>query len=604
MPIWNLSNTGTHNSGEQTGAPQSQLPSLIQSFFASQLNEVYARARKAEDRPILETLLANMRVEWTVDRADTARIPASGPVVAVCNHPFGILDGAILMTMLSKVRSDVKILSNYFLSAIPELAPHCIFVDPFKRSETKGANSRGLRQAISHLKNGGLLIVFPAGEVSHWQFRYAQVSDPEWSDTTTRLVRITKAAVVPILCMGRNSVPFHLLGMIHPLLRTTRLPKELLNKTGKQIEVRIGSPITASRIQGIADDAKAIRYLRWRTYLLANRQEQAGQMISPPAFLKREPEQIAPEIAKSEIIAEMSALDSCDSKLDECREFAVYSAGADQIPKVLREIGRLREITFRQVGEGTGRALDLDSFDSYYTHLILWNKNNQEIAGAYRVVSTREVLRDKGMHGLYTSSLFNFDPKFFEAIGPAAELGRSFIRPEYQKQFTPLLLLWKGLARYAVLQAKVPVLFGAVSISNNYNRSSRDLLVRFFRTQAAGPLARLVKPKRVFHPRMLRDWELAAVQNITDIEDLADSIADIEDDRKGVPVLLRQYLRMGGAILGFNVDRKFSNTLDGLIMTDLRKTEPSRLRPYMTGASWNAYQQMTGKVLSPETMLA
>jgi len=164
--------------------------------------------------------------------------------------------------------------------------------------------------------------------------------------------------------------------------------------------------------------------------------------------------------------------------------------------------------------------------------------------------------------------------------------------------------LWKGLARYAVLHAKVPVLFGAVSISNNYNRSSRELLVRFFRTQAAGPLAQLVRPKRAFRPRMLRDWELAAVQNITDLEDLADSIADIEDDRKGVPVLLRQYLRMGGSILGFNVDRKFSNSLDGLIMADLRKTEPARLRPYMSGASWNAYLQMTGKAPAPETMFA
>jgi putative hemolysin len=604
MPIWNPSNTGSHNQGEQPGAPHLQLPSLIESFFASQLNDVYAKARQAEDRPILETLLENMRVEWTVDSSDTARIPASGPVVAVCNHPFGILDGAILITMLSKVRSDVKILSNYFLSAIPELAPHCIFVDPFKRSETKYANSKGLRQAILHLKNGGLLIVFPAGEVSHWRFRYAQVSDPEWSDTTTRLIRITKAVTVPILCMGRNSVPFHLLGMIHPLLRTTRLPKELLNKTGKQIEVRIGSPIAANRIEGIADDAKATRYLRWRTYLLGNRQEHPGQIISAPAFLKREPEPIAPEVAKTEVIAEMAALESCENKLDECRDFTVYSASADQIPNALKEIGRLREVTFRQVGEGTGRALDLDPFDSYYTHLILWNKSNQEIAGAYRVVSTREVLRDKGVHGLYTSSLFNFDPKFFDAIGPAAELGRSFIRPEYQKQFAPLLLLWKGLARYAVLHAKVPVLFGAVSISNNYNRSSRELLVRFFRTQAAGPLAQLVKPKRAFRPRMLRDWELAAVQNITDLEDLADSIADIEDDRKGVPVLLRQYLRMGGSILGFNVDRKFSNTLDGLIMTDLRKTEPARLRPYMTGASWNAYLEMTGKIASTEVMIA
>ncbi|HWX54722.1 MAG TPA: GNAT family N-acyltransferase [Verrucomicrobiae bacterium] len=586
---------------EQAQSSKALLPSFFQSLFTSQLNELYSKVRLTEDRPILETLMASMRVEFAVGPADVARIPATGPVVAICNHPFGILDGAILITLLLKVRPDVKILANYFLHAIPELASHCIFVDPFGRGETKTTNSRGLRQAISHLKTGGLLLVFPAGEVSHWQFRYAQVADPEWNETTARLIRITGATTVPFLCMGRNSVPFHLLGMIHPLLRTTRLPWELLNKAGKQFEVRVGSPIPARKIENISLDTEATRFLRWRTYLLASRGEAATQTVmnlGAPILLKKVPEPVAPEVEKPAIVAEMSALHSAGKALDENREFAVYSAGADQIPDSLKEIGRLREMAFREVGEGTGRGRDLDRFDAYYTHLVLWDKAKQEIAGAYRVANTQEVLRDKGVQGLYTSTLFTFAPKFFQAIGPAAELGRSFVRSEYQKQYAPLLMLWKGLARYAVLQARVPVLFGAVSVSSSYNRASRELLVGYFRSRASDPLAKLVRPKRSFRPRMLRDWELSAVQHLLDLEELGTSIADMEEDRKGVPILLRQYLRMGGSILAFNVDRKFSNVLDGLIMVDLRQTGPARLKPYMTGECWDAYLRIA-KASSP-----
>jgi putative hemolysin len=599
MPLWTDSaSSGASNQLEPVNSHKALLPALFQSFFASQLNDIYSQARKAEGRPILENLLKNMRVALDVAPEDIARVPASGPVVALCNHPFGILDGAILITLLLKIRPDVKILANYFLSAIPELAPHCIYVDPFRRGETQSANQKGLRQAISHLKNGGLLLVFPAGEVSHWQFRRGAISDPQWSEIPARLIRMTQATTVPFLCMGRNSVPFHLLGMIHPLLRTTRLPRELLNKAGKQVEVRVGSPIPAKKIETIASDAEATRYLRWRTYLLSSRRQQEMQPFANlprPVLLRKAPAAIVPPRSRESIAAEINALDPAQSRLVENREFAVLSATANQIPGALQEIGRLREITFREVGEGTGKATDLDSFDSYYTHLVLWDKIKQEIAGAYRVVSTREVLRDKGVAGLYTSTLFSFDPKFFHQIGPAAELGRSFIRPEYQKQYAPLLLLWKGLARYALVQAKVPVLFGPVSISSSYNRASRELLVRYFRSHPAGQLARMVKPKKSFRSRMLRDWELSTVQHLLDIEELGTSIADMEDDRKGVPILLRQYLRLGGSILAFNVDRKFSNVLDGLIMTDLRKTDPARLKPYMTDESWDAWAQITGK---------
>jgi putative hemolysin len=266
--------------------------------------------------------------------------------------------------------------------------------------------------------------------------------------------------------------------------------------------------------------------------------------------------------------------------LAESLEFTTFAAQASQIPNALREIGRLREITFREAGEGTGKELDLDEYDSTYTHLVLWSKTKQEIAGAYRLACTHEILKGKQLPGLYTSTLFNYDPRFFEQLGPAVELGRSFIRAEYQKQYAPLMMLWKAIVRYAVLQARVPILFGAVSISGQYDLASRELMVKFFESQHSSFLASLVRPRRPFRSRPLRPWEVAALSSLWGMDELSASIADIERDGKGLPILLKQYVRMGGAVLCFNIDRKFSDVLDALIMVDLRTTDSTRLKPY------------------------
>ena len=566
-----------------SNSQQRAFPALFRAFFENQLHDLYTKVKQKEGGHILENLLDELQVKMNVAPEDLVRIPKTGPVVVVCNHPFGILDGAMIGALLSEVRHDAKILANYLLAAMPELAPDCIFVDPFNRKSSPEVNRKGLKQAITHLRSGGLLVIFPAGEVSHWQFRYGQIVDPEWSETTARLIRITQAVTVPVLCTGRNSLPFHLLGLVHPMLRTTRLPSELLNKAGKQIEVRIGCPIPAEKINRIPGDAQATRYLRARTYLLAARRGQQDRPVAVPVFSglpPRKPGPVAPETPRDFIAEEIQSLSS-RCTLSESGEFAVFAALSSQIPRALREIGRLREITFRDAGEGTGKDLDLDEYDSTYTHLILWSKTKQQIAGAYRLGCTHELLKSKQVSGLYTSTLFHYDSRFFEQLGPAVELGRSFIRAEYQKQYAPLMMLWKGIVRYAVLQAKVPILFGAVSISGNYDLASRELMVKFFESQHSSVLSGLVRPRRPFRSRPLRPWEAAALSSLWGMDELSASIADIERDGKGIPILLKQYVRMGGTVLCFNIDRRFSNVLDALIMVDLRITDPARLKPYI-----------------------
>ena len=260
---------------------------------------------------------------------------------------------------------------------------------------------------------------------------------------------------------------------------------------------------------------------------------------------------------------------------------------ASEGPTLLQELGRLREITFRAAGEGTGRHRDLDRFDRYYWHLLLWNRTTQELVGAYRAGCTAEILTAHGIRGLYTSTLFRYDARLFGRLGPALELGRSFVRPEYQRQYAPLLLLWKGIARLVTMYPENAVLFGAVSISNEYNHASREMIYRFFEARIVeDELAGMIEPRRPFRPPLLRRWDCRAMCHaLRDLDQLSEPVTDVESDGKGLPILLRQYAKIGGKLLGFNVDRKFSNVLDGLVVVDLRQTDPAVLDRYMGRAA-------------------
>jgi putative hemolysin len=562
--------------------PSNRLPAplagAVNRFLQiDRLEALYARA--SAEHGFVRRLLDDLEVRIDVSPADFEKIPATGAVVALSNHPFGILDGVMLADLLARARPDVRILTNQLLGELPELAPICFFIDPFERPESRVANGRALKQAIVHLRSGGLLLVFPAGEVSHFDLKKRAICDPEWNRTAARLVRITRAKSLPILIRGANGIPFQMLGMVHPRLRTAALPVEMLNKRGKSVEIRIGGVIDSSRIEAIPDDTDAgdaTRYLRLRVELLARRNSDLAEHASHDTF------PVAAKTAVEALADEIGALpESC--KLEETREFAVYLADAPAIPLALQEIGRLREITFRAAGEGTGQPVDLDRFDPHYLHLFLWSKEKREIAGAYRLGDVPALMSRFGLKGLYTGSLFRFNARFVRQLGPSLELGRSFIRPDYQRQFAPLLLLWKGIAAWVSRHPEYSMLIGAVSVSNRYSPASRELIARYFEKQNAAEEWRgEVKARRPLRGNLVQKWETEALCSLLpDVEDLSAPIADLEPDGKGIPILVRQYVKLGGKLLAFSVDPRFANTLDGFVMVDLTRTSPEILARYM-----------------------
>lgn len=300
------------------------------------------------------------------------------------------------------------------------------------------------------------------------------------------------------------------------------------------------------------------------------------------------------EAPRATLEAEIGALPP-DQRLVERGRFHVYCARAGQIPRTLQEIGRLRELTFRAVGEGTGRGTDVDLFDAFYLHLFVWDAHAGSLVGAYRLGLVDEILARHGKRGLYTHSLFKYRTRMLESLSPAIELGRSFVRVEYQRSFAPLLLLWAGIGRFIERSPRYAVLFGPVSISARYAPASRRLIVEYLSAHRADTgLAREVRPRRPFRAGVSAPAPNASAAPGS-VEELSRRIAEIEPDGKGVPVLLRHYLELGGRLLGFNLDPDFSDTLDGLIMVDLREVEEAVMVRYMGKrgvASFRAYHAL------------
>ncbi len=558
------------------------------------LAKEYARLQPTDSpRTFVQQSFKTLGVTYRVDAGSLENIPREGPVIVVANHPFGAIEGMLMVELLLQRRRDVRIMANSFLKRIPELQHIFIGVNPYGHASATQKNTGAMRQGIRWLGQGGLLVMFPAGDVStiRMKGRRLTIEDGEWDKSVARLARRTDACVVPLHFSGHNSPAFYLASLLHPFLKTLLLPRQMINKRGREIALRIGKVIHHQRLAKLENDVERAAYLRLRTYLLAYRKTEEAQHESAKA-LKEEKQPLIAAVDPTLLAAEVQQLPKKQC-LTKAGEFEVYYARSQQIPWSLREIGRLREISFRDAGEGSGKAMDIDLYDSFYLHLFVWNRKEKQIVGGYRLGLVDEIVAKYGRRGLYSHTLFKYSRGFLYRIGAALELGRSFVRPEYQRDFAPLMLLWKGIGAYIAAHPRYAVLFGPVSISDEYSSMSQRILVDFLRLNVFdAALGRQVRPRSPYRKKTAARSLVSRVVRGKTIEELSELVADIESDRKGVPVLIRQYLKLGGRILGFNIDNQFSNVVDGLVLVDLRETDPRILYKYMgqtAGADFIAY---------------
>ncbi len=577
---------------------QKRLLSLLQSLAdpvvrGRGLNEHYAellRRLQSGEGSFYDTGLDVLGVRYKVSEEDLKRIPKEGPVFVLANHPYGGVDGLVLGSILDRVRPDSKLLVNYLLGKINDMGGRCFYVNPFGGEEATRANLKGMKESLRWLRQGHALATFPAGTVSHLKWWRRRVTDPTWVENIAPLILKSKAVVVPMYFEGRNSNLFQAAGLVHPLLRTAMLGREMLNNKNREIKVRIGNPISAKRLLHFGGNREIMDFLRLRTYIQKSRNLADKTVFLRDARKAHTGQPIVKAEPIEKIEEELNDLPP-ESVLWEQDPFIVYAAKAPQIPHTLLELGRLREITFRAVGEGTGDKHDLDKFDSLYWHLFIWNREEREIVGAYRLGLTDEIMPEHGKSGLYTTTLFRIKTKVLNKLNPAIELGRSFIVQKYQRKPVSLGLLWKGIGQFICRHPSHCMLFGPVSISTEYQGLSKNLMVTFLREHSFDQeLGSKVKARHPMRSRFFDSLDKKSFKrSVRDIEDVSALISEIEEGDRGVPVLLRQYMKMNASFLSFNVDPLFNDSLDGLMVVDLRNSPAKALARYMTPSGAEAF---------------
>ncbi|WP_414718397.1 lysophospholipid acyltransferase family protein [Thaumasiovibrio subtropicus] len=550
------------------------------------LNKYYQhRPHNASLDHFLRYTLDVLGIDYQVQRGQLNAVPRQGATLIVANHPLGAVEGVILAELIRNVRKDVKVLANHYLKSVPELSELFIGVDVFEGENAVKANIRALREANKHLQNGGALLVFPAGEVSTFDKQSGKLLDKEWSRSVAKMIRKTKATTVPMFINGRNSKPFYLAGKIHPILRTLMLGRELLNKRKQRIDIAIGEAIHYSEVKGLSDETRLVHYLRLNTYLLGSTFQIGRNEHEKCTTYDVD---IIEPVEKRSLAKEIAGLSPSAFLLSQ-GAFDVYCAPSGDIPLVMRELGRIREVNFRAVGEGTGLEADIDAFDGYYQQLFVWDRENACIVGAYRLGVVNELVENHGIQGLYSRTLFDYDERFVAQLDGAIELGRSVIAREYQRSLSALLLLWKGIATFASRHPNITKLFGPVSISNDYSALARKLIAETMTIHHYDiERAALVAPSNPLPEEKQAFWQHDMLSALPDLQLLGKVLGRMEDG-KSVPVLLRQYLGLNGKLVCFNVDPAFNNALDGLIVVDLLKVPEKTLAKYMGKAETVVY---------------
>lgn len=545
------------------------IPLLSRAARIDKVNDLYNEICELKGPESIDRLFEILQLECNCSEKDLENIPKEGPFVIAANHPFGAIDGLALLRVVTRIRPDFKLMANFLLQNVEPIRDYVLAVNPFETRRDAFNNIAGLKSALAHLEDGKPLGLFPSGEVSTFQGDLKTISDRKWQNSAIKIIRNSGVPVIPVYFDGSNSYLFHLIGLIHPNLRTLALPSELLNKKGKTLRMRIGKPILARDTAMFTTIDQYGRYLRAKTYALGSSLEVKRDYFKLFRFPGKADEiipSVAPEIIASEIasIAEFRVL-----AYDHFECFVVKS---EFIPSILQEIGRLREITFREVGEGTNRSVDLDEYDLYYHHLILWDKKAGKIAGAYRVGDGEEILSRYGMRGFYTNSLFRMNYRMKPILRKSLELGRSFIVKDYQKHRLSLFLLWKGILFYLLSRPHFRYIIGPVSISNTYQDISKELIIQFIQKHYFDErLSRYVEPRNAFRPKEGNvDTNVLVDASQSDIKKMDRIIAEIEPSSFTMPVLLKKYLQQNARILAFNSDPRFNHALDGLMLLDLR----------------------------------
>ena len=546
------------------------------------INRLFDGAADYQGHEFADHLIENMGISIDVSAEQLESIPKEGGFIVVSNHPFGGIEGVMLLSVIAKVRPDFKLMANFILSHIPNLKDCFFSVNPFTENPEWKSSVGGIKGAIRHIADGYGLGVFPAGEVSRYH-GHDYPEDLPWSTSIARIIKNANVPVIPVFWEGRNSRLFYAVDKIHTMLGTARLTRELANKKGTRFILQVGKPIMPAEINLYEKPTDLAAYLRSRSYALE------ANIVKPQPKEKKETKQAEIDTPTDVTLmqAELEAIHE-KSFLYSCTDFDCYLADYDNIPNLMHEIARQRELAFRAVGEGTGKSLDQDEFDHYFKHLILWDRVKKRIAGCYRLGIGSEIIPKLGIKGFYISSLVNINPSFADKLEHTIELGRSFVALDYQKEVLPLVLLLRGLSDVVVRHPEINHFIGPVSISAWYPRFYQSLIARFVSENhpVENELRGMVTPTNPFKPDFLKvDPDVLLQNNMNGIDKFDKFLFRLSNGEYRMPTLYKKYLKLNAKFLCFNVDPDFNDTLDSLLFLTFTDFPEDEVMPFFRDSS-------------------
>lgn len=554
----------------------------------NKINKLYSPSSHLEDQPFTEHMLNVYGTTYDSNSSELNVIPKEGPFIVVANHPFGAIEGVILYDAVARIRPDFKVMANFILSHVPNLKNAFIPVNPFTDNPEWGRSIGGIKAAMEHLSQNKGLGIFPAGEVSRFNGNdYPE--DIEWSVTIAKMAKKMRVPVIPLYFDGRNSGKFYRRAKIHPFMGTAMLPHELINKRNTHVTIKIGKPIMPSDMDMYDDYKKLAAYMRARSYALEANINNMRELRSP----NTKQESLPPPMKSYQLVNELNKIRK-KSYLFSCAQYECFFADYNDIPNMMYELGRRREEAFRAIGEGSGKKLDTDTYDTYYKHLILWDKEENRLVGGYRLGMGKDIVEKKGIDGFYTSSLFKYKNQFKDILTKSIELGRSFVTVDYQKDILPLMLLLKGLMMVAYQYDDVDYFIGPVSISNWYPKFYKSLMVRYISSNfSCDELRSMVQARTPFTTDFLRtDADILLEHNTSSVEKFDRYMLKLSNGDYRLPTLFKKYLKMQSKFLCFNIDPDFNDALDGLLLLDFKNIPESELMMLMKDSSDEEKERM------------